>query len=93
MCFCNSLNNSIRIKYSSPAKDIKELSKWKLQIDEQVKTRNAASVNQITKLYNRRITAADSIVTLISKNPFNFTIAEKITVARQQLSGKHPGYW
>jgi len=63
------------------AQDIQALSKFQLQIDDEIKNRKGSFLSLITKLYNDRIVRVDTMIDNICKQPFNFTLAEKITVA------------
>jgi carboxyl-terminal processing protease len=61
--------------------DITLLSKYKLDIDNEIINRQSTFLSVITKIYGDRIRAADSMITVICKTPFNFSLPEKITVA------------
>ncbi len=59
--------------------DISNLSKYKFEIDDQIKNRQSTFLSAITKMYGDRISKADTMIDNICKNPFNFSLPEKIS--------------
>ncbi|MEO6454627.1 MAG: S41 family peptidase [Ginsengibacter sp.] len=60
--------------------DIKELSKFKFDLDDQVKNRQSQFLSAITKAFTAGIISADSMISNICKTPFNFTLPETLTI-------------
>ncbi len=58
--------------------DISNLSKYKFEIDDEIKNRQSTFLSAITKIYGDRISSADTMIDNICKNPFNFSLPEKI---------------
>ncbi len=59
--------------------DISELSKYKFDLDDQIKKRQETFLSAITKIYSDRISRVDTMIDNICKYPFNFSLPEKIT--------------
>src|ERR1700690_99263 len=63
------------------AEDIKALSKFKFDIDDEIKNKQSTFLSAITKIFGERIAKADTMIDNICKRSFNFSLAEKITAA------------
>jgi carboxyl-terminal processing protease len=61
--------------------DIKALSGFKFDIDDQIKNRQSTFLSAITKIFGDRISKADTMIGNICRTPFNFSLPEKLTVA------------
>lgn len=67
------------------AEDIKALSAFQFSLDDEIKNKKSAFLALLTKIYSGRIVKADTMISSICKNPFNFLLPEKITVAENEL--------
>jgi carboxyl-terminal processing protease len=63
------------------AEDIKALSKFKFDLDDEIKNKQSTFLSAITKIFGDRISKADTLINIICKTPFNFSLPEKITAA------------
>lgn len=63
------------------SEDIKALSKFQFELDDEIKNKRSAFLTLITKIYGERISRADTMITAICKVPFNFSLPEKISTA------------
>jgi carboxyl-terminal processing protease len=63
------------------AEDIKLLSAYQYKLQEQIKSKQTDFLQAVLSLYQKRILQADTMIDNICKKPFNFTIAEKLTIA------------
>jgi carboxyl-terminal processing protease len=63
------------------AEDIKALSKYKFDIDDEIRNKQSTFLSAITKVFGDRISKADTMIDNICKKPFDFLLPEKITVA------------
>jgi carboxyl-terminal processing protease len=63
------------------AGDINTLSKFRFDLDDQIKNRQSTFLSAITKIFGERISKADTIIGSICSIPFNFFLPEKITAA------------
>ncbi|MEP6951756.1 MAG: hypothetical protein ABI863_20860, partial [Ginsengibacter sp.] len=63
------------------AADINALSKFRFDLDDEIKNRQSTFLYVITKIFGDRISKADTMIANICKTPFNFSLPEKITVA------------
>ncbi len=63
------------------AEDIKALSKYKFDIDDEIRNKQSAFLSAIIKIFGDRISKADTMIDNICKKPFNFLLPEKIIVA------------
>ena len=70
----------MKIKIFFTAQDIKTLSKFKFEIDDEIKNKQSTFLAAIIKIFGERISRADTMIDNICKKPFNFLLAEKITV-------------
>lgn len=52
--------------------DIQEFKKWDYRIDDEIIDRSDTYVKQITQTYLNRLKSADSLISDLCKNPFNF---------------------
>jgi carboxyl-terminal processing protease len=68
------------------AEDIKALSKFKFDLDDEIKNKQSTFLAAITKIFGERITKADTMLDNICKTPFNFLLPEKISVAEDTSS-------
>jgi len=68
-------------KFFFTGEDIKVLSGFKFDIDDQIKNRQSTFLSAITKIFGDRISRADMMIVNICKIPFNFSLPEKLTVA------------
>lgn len=60
--------------------DIKVLSKFQFELDDQIENKHSTFLTLLIKIYNDRISRADTMINNICKEPFNFSLPEKITV-------------
>ncbi|MEP7253837.1 MAG: S41 family peptidase [Ginsengibacter sp.] len=58
--------------------DINSLLKYKLEIDDEIRSRQTSFLESITKMYAARMSRADTMIDNICKTPFNFSLPEKI---------------
>ena len=63
------------------AENIKALSKYKFDIDDEIRNKESTFLSAITKIFGEGISKADTMIDNICKKPFNFLPSEKITVA------------
>jgi carboxyl-terminal processing protease len=63
------------------AEDLKELSKYRFDIDDEIKNKQSTFLFAAIKIFGERIATADTMIDNICKKPFNFSLPEKITVA------------
>ena len=68
------------------AEDVKALSKFRFDLDDQIKNRQSTFLSAITKIFGDRISKADTMIDNICKTPFNFSLPEKITAAEDTSS-------
>ena len=61
------------------AEDIKSLSKFQFDIDDEIKNKQSTFLSAITNIFSDRISKADTMIDNICKIPFNFSLPEKIT--------------
>ncbi len=66
------------------SKDIEGLSKYKYELDDEIKNRNGDFLKAITKIFGDRVAKADTMISNICKTPFNFSLPEKITATEIQ---------
>jgi carboxyl-terminal processing protease len=59
--------------------DINKLQPFRLQPDEQIKQKRTDFLQLIIAIYQQRIHEADTMINNICKQPFNFSISEKLT--------------
>lgn len=52
--------------------DIAALRKWDHLLDDDIKSRSGNYLTEVSDLYRKRLTIADSIITAVTQNPFNF---------------------
>ena len=71
------------------AEDIKALSKFQFELDDEIKNKKAVFLTLLTKMYSDRIAEADTMITGICKVPFNFSLAEKISVTEDESYPAH----
>ncbi|MBC7722447.1 MAG: hypothetical protein H7068_10520, partial [Pedobacter sp.] len=60
--------------------DIMALQAYKFQLDDEIKNKKSAFLQQLTTLYRQRIQQVDTMIDNICKTPFNFTIKEQLSV-------------
>ena len=61
--------------------DIKGLSKFKFDIDDEVRNKQSTFLLAVLKTFGSRVSTVDSMIDSICKKPFDFFLPEKITVA------------
>jgi carboxyl-terminal processing protease len=61
--------------------DIAQLSAYKFQLDDEIKQKKNDFLNLTASLYAKRLHEADTMIDVISKKSFSFSIPEKLTVA------------
>jgi carboxyl-terminal processing protease len=61
--------------------DIKALSKFKFDLDDEIKNKQSTFLSAVTKIFGDRISKADTMIDNICKTPFNFSLNEKISAA------------
>jgi len=62
-------------------KDIDALHSFNNTLDDEIKQRKTIFLQKILSVYKKQIVTVDSLLTIISKKPFNFSIPEKLTTA------------
>ncbi len=63
------------------ADDIRQLSTYRLTLDEEILNRRTAFLTLVAGLYKQRLTRTDSLIDGITAKPFDFTLHETLTVA------------
>ena len=63
------------------ADDIRQLSAYRLTLDEEILNRRTAFLTLVAGLYKQRLTRTDSLIDGITARPFDFTLHETFTVA------------
>ncbi|HUS02446.1 MAG TPA: carboxy terminal-processing peptidase [Chitinophagaceae bacterium] len=66
------------------SEDIKTLSAFQFSLDDEIKNKKASFLTLLTKIYSDRLSKADTMITVICKTAFNFSLPEKITVAESE---------
>ena len=61
--------------------DIKLLSNYQYKLDEEILEKKSAFLELASGIYEKRLRQADTLINEISKTPFNFSIAEKLSVS------------
>jgi carboxyl-terminal processing protease len=61
--------------------DVKKLSAYRLQIDDEIKAKKSNFLQLLITTYKQRLQQADTMLDNICKKPFNFSRKEKYTVA------------
>ena len=61
--------------------DIKRLSKFKFDIDDEIRNKQSTFLLAVLKTFGSRVSTVDSMIDSICKKPFDFFLPEKITVA------------
>ena len=79
--FTETLKHLDEDKIIFTAEDIKTLSKFKFELDDEIKSKKSNFLSLLTKIYGERISRADTMISVICKVPFNFSLAEKISAA------------
>ena len=67
------------------ADDIKQLSTYRLQLDDELKGAQWNFLDKIIPLYKSRLKTADSTITQLSQRPFDFNQAEKIALIKDSI--------
>ncbi len=67
--------------------DIDKLSAYQYRLDDEIRNRESAFLQLLISLYKQRLLEADTLIDQIAKNPFSFSIREKLTVAEDS---SHP---
>ena len=62
------------------AEDIAQLQPYRLQLDDELKLQKTTFLSLLINLYQKRLQQVDTMIDNISKKPFDFNIAEKLTV-------------
>jgi carboxyl-terminal processing protease len=60
--------------------DVKKLEVYRLQLDDEIKSRKSNFLQLLVTTYKQRLQQADTMLDNISKTPFNFSLKEKYTV-------------
>src|SRR5579863_7962716 len=63
------------------AEDIRQLSVYRLALDEEILNRHTAFVTLVASLYKQRLTQTDSLIDLVTARPFDFTLHENLSIA------------
>jgi carboxyl-terminal processing protease len=63
------------------ADDIRQLSAYRLALDEEILNRRTGFLTLVAGLYKQRLTQTDSLIDGITARPFDFTLHETLTVA------------
>ncbi|HET6252509.1 MAG TPA: S41 family peptidase [Puia sp.] len=63
------------------ADDIRQLSAYRLSLDEEILNRRTAFLTLVAGLFKQRLTQTDSLIDGIAAKPFDFTLHETFTVA------------
>jgi len=61
--------------------DMEKLSVYRFTLDDEIRNQKYDFLDKTTSLFSVRLTQVDSIIDLIAKTPFNFTLKENLTVA------------
>jgi len=61
--------------------DMEKLSVYRLTLDDEIRNQKYDFLGKTTSLFSARLSQVDSIIDLIAKTPFNFTLKENLTVA------------
>lgn len=60
------------------AEDIQQLSAYRLQLDDAIQKRQTGFLQLVASIYRQRMKQNDSLIRIICKTPFNFSVAEKM---------------
>jgi carboxyl-terminal processing protease len=63
------------------ADDIRQLSIYRLALDEEILRRHTTFLTLVAGLYKQRLTQTDSLIDAVTARPFDFTLHETLTVA------------
>lgn len=61
--------------------DLTQLAIYRLQLDDQVRQRKTDFLRLVSQIYIERLQQADSLIDIINRKPFDFSSAEKLTLA------------
>lgn len=61
--------------------DIKQLSAYRLKIDDELNGKSWGFLDELTKLYKQRLLKADSVILLASQKPYDFSINESLFIS------------
>ncbi len=59
--------------------DIKTLSKFKFELDDEIKNKQSTFLLTVLKIFSNRVASVDTMIDNIGKKPFDFSLPEKIT--------------
>ena len=62
------------------AEDIKSLSKFQFDIDDEIKNKQSTFLSAITNIFSDRISKADTMIENISKTAFNFSLKKILLI-------------
>ena len=63
------------------AEDIKALSKFQFELDDEIKNKRSGFLSLLIKIYSDRLSKADTMIVSVCKTAFNFSLADKISAA------------
>ncbi|MEO8416342.1 MAG: carboxy terminal-processing peptidase [Ginsengibacter sp.] len=63
------------------AADIKTFSKFRLELDDEIKNKQSTFLLAVLKIFGNRVAGTDTMIDNICKKPFDFSLPEKITKA------------
>ena len=63
--------------------DIDAIEMYRYEIDDQIKEKRSEFFDVTTRLYEKRLKIADSLITEVLKTPFDFTIDEELSYAKE----------
>jgi carboxyl-terminal processing protease len=63
------------------SEDIRQLSSFRFNLDEAIAQRQTNFLQQVSAIYQQRIKQNDSLIKIICKTPFNFSLPDKLTKA------------
>ncbi|MFT4600513.1 MAG: carboxyl-terminal processing protease [Arenicella sp.] len=63
--------------------DIDAIEMYRYEIDDQIKAKRSEFFDVTTRLYEKRLKTADSLITEVLKTPFDYTIDEEISYAEE----------
>jgi carboxyl-terminal processing protease len=69
-----------RQKIFFTAEDVQSLAPFKDKLDDEIKNRQTNFLQKVTAIYQQRLRQADAVVDSLGKQPFNFNLAEKLTL-------------
>lgn len=61
--------------------DIQQLAVYRFQLDDQIRQKQTGFLTLVKDLYTKKLLQADTMLDAIAKNPFDFSVAEKLSIA------------